>query len=416
MSAPAKPTTFIELVQLWLAHNDVAEAERFDSNFAAKANAALDGERDLEDVWLRVPCPRQETHEGGTSHSKNTAGLNLSHGGWKCHSCNASGGSMDFQRMAKNHMDLDYQIPILEPVGKASVQEALACFDGLKSNSSGRRACVSRDTDEVSLESLPQSRKHYYTPRGEERPQWCLIRRAPGSDFGAKVWWVSRKGEKWIKGRHGTPDALYQEPRLRATQAGGRAVIVVESEKDADNLNTLIDRRYAPIDPSARPVATTWAGGATDAHQHPEWWEVLRGRKVVLWPDNDTEGIQAMRRIAVRLDELEASLWGLPVGRLDKPPKWDATKCLEERIDPLQFIADHALAMTVSSSGAVVNLPPEQQRTLNGDDREPTRETPARPRRTPQPAPHQRLANRAKRRRLQEMGVQEAEATAIADA
>lgn len=67
-------------------------------------------------------------------------------------------------------------------------------------------------------------------------------------------------------------------------------VLIVEGEPTRDAANKLFGGRY---------FVTTWPSGASMSHQ-PNW-SVLKGRSVVLWPDNDEPGRKAMRIIAVCL-------------------------------------------------------------------------------------------------------------------
>ncbi len=71
-------------------------------------------------------------------------------------------------------------------------------------------------------------------------------------------------------------------------------IFVVEGEKDADNLIKL------------GLIATTCAGGAKS--WKPEYCESLKGKAVVLIPDNDKPGREHMAKIAVLLDGIATSI------------------------------------------------------------------------------------------------------------
>ena len=87
--------------------------------------------------------------------------------------------------------------------------------------------------------------------------------------------WINKKSE-W--------QVLYRLPKL----VGAPIIFVVEGEKDADALE---DNGF---------VATTNAGGA-NAPWLPEYTESLRGREVILIPDNDPPGRQRVLAIAQAL-------------------------------------------------------------------------------------------------------------------
>jgi putative DNA primase/helicase len=84
--------------------------------------------------------------------------------------------------------------------------------------------------------------------------------------------WINKKGERQV---------LY---RIRQV-VGASRVFVVEGEKDADRLH---DHGF---------VATTNAGGAK-APWLPQYTETLRGREVIVIPDNDPPGRQRVLTIA----------------------------------------------------------------------------------------------------------------------
>ena len=71
-------------------------------------------------------------------------------------------------------------------------------------------------------------------------------------------------------------------------------VIILEGEKDADNLIRL------------GFVATTCAGGAKS--WKPEYCESLKGKDIILIPDNDTPGREHMEQVAKSLDGIAASI------------------------------------------------------------------------------------------------------------
>lgn len=67
-------------------------------------------------------------------------------------------------------------------------------------------------------------------------------------------------------------------------------VIVVEGEKARDAAKEIF----------THGVVVTWAGGASSINMGD--WDLLKGREVVLWPDNDAAGLTAMKRISTTVD------------------------------------------------------------------------------------------------------------------
>jgi 5S rRNA maturation endonuclease (ribonuclease M5) len=84
--------------------------------------------------------------------------------------------------------------------------------------------------------------------------------------------WINRKGGRQV---------LYRLPEVREAAI----VFCVEGERDAETLR------------SHGFVATTNAGGA-EAPWLPQYTEALRGREVILIPDNDAAGRKRVARIA----------------------------------------------------------------------------------------------------------------------
>ena len=94
------------------------------------------------------------------------------------------------------------------------------------------------------------------------------------------------------------PRPLYGIDRLAARPDA--AVLVVEGEKTADAAAALFPQL----------VVVTWAGGAK-ATAHSDW-SALGGRKVILWPDNDEPGREAMSRIEKAIKHPLAVKWCEP--------------------------------------------------------------------------------------------------------
>jgi hypothetical protein len=116
-------------------------------------------------------------------------------------------------------------------------------------------------------------------------------------------------GWKW--NLQGVRRVLYGLPVLAAA-ARDRPVFVVEGEKDADNLK------------AQGLVATTNPGGA--GKWRPQYAESLRGRPVILLPDNDALGKSHMEEVARALLGVAASLKLLELA--DRPPKGDVSDWL----------------------------------------------------------------------------------------
>ena len=151
--------------------------------------------------------------------------------------------------------------------------------------------------------------------------QWCYTDAA-----GEQLFWIQRitkaNGDKifrhrtWIAGTGwqgaagtswATPRPLYNLAALHARPTA--QVIVCEGEKAADRAQDLFPRL----------VAVAWPNGAQSVSKVD--WSPLTGRSILLWPDNDDQGREAMAKIATLIRE-PAKLF-----TIDAPPnapeKWD---------------------------------------------------------------------------------------------
>ena len=117
----------------------------------------------------------------------------------------------------------------------------------------------------------------------------------------------------WAGGRGSAPYVLYHLPEVVAAVEGNRHILIVEGEKDADELA----RRSF--------VATTCVGGA--GKWRPEYTESLKGAGVCIIPDNDAPGREHAMAVAQALHGIasQVRLLELP----DLPPKGDVSDWLE---------------------------------------------------------------------------------------
>jgi putative DNA primase/helicase len=127
-----------------------------------------------------------------------------------------------------------------------------------------------RDTDGGTLGYVAR----YETPEGKQIRCWSWGRRGDGDPA-------------WGCGHWTKPRPLYGLDRLAARPDA--PVLAVEGEKAADAAQALL--------PSY--VAVAWPGGSQSWHK--AGWEPLRGRQVLLWPDNDAPGIECMDKLAALL-------------------------------------------------------------------------------------------------------------------
>ena len=114
-------------------------------------------------------------------------------------------------------------------------------------------------------------------------------------------------GESWVNRGWPAPRPVYGLELLSVRP--NDPVLIVEGEKACEVIREL----------GTPYIAITWANGA--AATGTVDWSVLKGRKVLLWPDADAAGIAAMEAIAKQVNESAAEV------------KWVDTEGLEKGTD-----------------------------------------------------------------------------------
>ena len=125
-------------------------------------------------------------------------------------------------------------------------------------------------------------------------------------------------------------------------------VVIVEGERARD----------AVWASGVRYPVTCWISGAQNWAQTD--WSILAESKVILWPDRDQVGFDAMEALAAHLSELGADVWAADIPETEdgEPDGWDAADCEPGQIEG---ILDGAYQMESTASADVVPgaLPPE---------------------------------------------------------
>ena len=99
-------------------------------------------------------------------------------------------------------------------------------------------------------------------------------------------------------------------------------IIIVEGEKCANALADLL--------PNENVIS--WQGGAK-AIKFADW-STIKGRDVLVWPDNDEQGIEAAKHLRRILGQ-KCRILTPPT---DKPKKWDCADAIEEGFDCEEFV------------------------------------------------------------------------------
>ena len=185
---------------------------------------------------------------------------------------------------------------------------------------------------------------------------------------GEQLFWIQRvdmaNGRKlfihrtWINGRWHRPSkndgfrSDWPAPRplynLGALHARPSAqVIVCEGEKAADRAQELFPRL----------VAVAWPNGAQSVAKVD--WSPLQGRSILLWPDNDDEGRNAMAKVASLIKEPTKLL------TIDAPPgspeKWDIADADWTPDEALAYVKANHRPMELPAPEPEPALPQEEE-------------------------------------------------------
>jgi putative DNA primase/helicase len=144
-----------------------------------------------------------------------------------------------------------------------------------------------------------------------------------------RPWTWGARGEAapaWGQGIWNKPRPLYRLDALAERPTA--SVLVTEGEKAADAAQRLLPGY----------VACTWPGGAQ------AWktasWEALRGRKVLLWPDADLPGWEAMQALARVLSDPRGLSCAVRIVDTNRQPEgWDLADAETEKWTTEQVIA-----------------------------------------------------------------------------
>ena len=158
-----------------------------------------------------------------------------------------------------------------------------------------------------------------YEARDGKKKTFLQVQRLPDGQW----LWKGIKGAK----------PLYHLTRILAHPS--RQVLVVEGEKKCDAAQALLPG-----------LCITSFSGGNSAHEGTDM-SPLDGRSVILWPDNDTVGINAMQAVAARIASQNVKV----IDPSEMPAKWDIGNAVEEGWDADRIIAwakEHAKPRTTN--------------------------------------------------------------------
>ncbi|WCR59638.1 MAG: hypothetical protein PG978_001086 [Wolbachia endosymbiont of Ctenocephalides felis wCfeF] len=147
------------------------------------------------------------------------------------------------------------------------------------------------------------------------------------------------------RGRYGSPGIrpIYNIPGILKSDK----IVLVEGEKCAE---VLIEKGI---------TATTAMSGANAPIEKTDWTP-LKGKHIIIWPDNDEAGNKYAKNAKKKLLEIGvASLVVLNIPQ-NKTKGWDAADCVEEGINVKEFLASTALTTNTLSTKSLISFSARQ--------------------------------------------------------
>lgn len=165
----------------------------------------------------------------------------------------------------------------------------------------------------------PSARWEYRSADGELIGLICRFDTPDGKEILPFTYRTNGERKMWQWRGFDKPRPLYNLPAIGARATA--TVIVVEGEKTADAAQRLFPHC----------VVTTWQGGAKAVKATD--WTPLHGRRVLLWPDNDQAGDEAVFDIAVLLHPTGGRLF-IVHSPGEAPKHWDLADAEQEGWTP----------------------------------------------------------------------------------
>lgn len=163
-------------------------------------------------------------------------------------------------------------------------------------------------------------------------------------------WHFDYNVKKWVAKKPPNGYLLYNLDQIQSSPS--KKVVICEGEKSAEAISELLS-------PSLY-IGTCWPGGSKNQNIDNTNLTPLANRDVILWPDNDDEGKQAMQHVAARIAHLAKSITVIQPDPED-PETFDAADLVALQQDN-QFISDwlkkRATKIKSSSSEVVSTVSP----------------------------------------------------------
>lgn len=136
---------------------------------------------------------------------------------------------------------------------------------------------------------------------------------------------TAKSEPSWKCGHFSYPRPLYGLDKI--AKLPNNAILIVEGEKSADAAQQLVPQY----------ISVTWSGGAMSWNRHD--LEILRGKKIILMPDNDDAGRECMQKLAEILSDKKGLNCAVRMLNTEgMANKWDIADALAEGWTTQKFI------------------------------------------------------------------------------
>ncbi len=230
---------------------------------------------------------------------KPSCSVQVESGKWFCHGCGEGGGVVKWLRLARGlsgpeALETARRLGLVPEHG--DIINSSRVNGRLQSAPNGQRPyrqpCSVENAPPSALPFRCAACYHYRAPDGTE---YARVYRYPENRPGRKAdpYSLRNRGEHAGTWTHRAPQNRW--PYRVETLTDATPVVIVEGEKCADALAGLAEG-YGVL---------SWLGGSGAVLRTN--WDALSGREVILWPDADDPGREAMARLAGELDRIGAA-------------------------------------------------------------------------------------------------------------
>ena len=251
---------------------------------------------------------------------KPSCSVHMETGKWFCHGCGEGGGVVKWLRLARGllgpeALETARRLGLAPDPGRA--RHKTPVNGSLRSPPNGHRPYLQPSSvDTAPPAALPTRYEACYRYRSPDGAEYARVFRYPEKHPGRKAdpYTRSSGGKNAGTWTHRAPH--HRCPYRIETLTDATRVVIVEGEKCADALAGL-----------TREVGVlSWLGGSGAVLRTD--WGALAGRKVILWPDADDPGREAMTRVAGELDRVGAAEVLMISPEKERPDGWDVADAI----------------------------------------------------------------------------------------